>query len=108
MISSGSIPPETRVLSVSLNVAHLDRALAFYQGLLGLHLHRRGPAAVLPESGGQVAVLGSGDLNLVELVEIPGASQPRVATGLYHLALRVPCAAWWKAAGRCRALPTTG
>jgi catechol 2,3-dioxygenase len=86
MVPNGSLPPETHIGSISLAVAHLETSLAFYQSLLGLQLHQReGQTAQLGPSG-------PGGISLVELVELPNASQPARATGLFHLAIRVPSA----------------
>jgi catechol 2,3-dioxygenase len=81
--ADGPIHPETTMGAVSLTVADLETADAFYQRALGLH--------ALERSGGR-AVLGSGPgAPLVELVGDPDApARPRRSTGLFHLAILVP------------------
>lgn len=79
------LPPGTRPGRVRLQVADLERALAFYQQVLGLRvLERSGPEATL---GAQ-----AGGPPLVELHERPGAaSVPRRGRlGLYHYAILLP------------------
>jgi catechol 2,3-dioxygenase len=66
---------------VALRVADLGRAVGFYRDALGLAVHRQDGAA---------AALGAGGRDLVLLEESPGASRPRRATGLYHLAILLP------------------
>ena len=76
-----SIHPATRIGSVSLTVANLDNQLAFYQQILGFVLHRR--------EGGE-AVLGTGERELLHLVEQSGFKRYRGVTGLYHFAVLFP------------------
>jgi catechol 2,3-dioxygenase len=80
---SASIHPDTHIGLVTLRVSHLDRALAFYEGVLGFRtLERTSSRAVL---GGQDAVA------LLALDELPGAPpQPAWSTGLYHVAIVLP------------------
>ena len=74
------ISPATRMGSVELTVADLDRSLVYWQGSIGLRLIER-------EEGR--ATLGA-DSPLVRLVEEPG-NQPSLGhTGLFHVALLVP------------------
>lgn len=75
------IDPRTTVGAVELSVADLGRSLGFYTGAVGLR--------VLEEGDGGAA-LGAGSVPLVRLVELPGARPAPGATGLFHLALRVP------------------
>jgi catechol 2,3-dioxygenase len=75
------IDARTTVGPVELGVADLGRSLTYYTQAIGLR--------VLAEGGGR-ATLGVGDLPLVRLVEVPGASPAPRATGLFHLALLVP------------------
>jgi catechol 2,3-dioxygenase len=79
------LPDATRVGSVRLQVADLDRSIAYYRNVLGLSLQ---------ESAGSVASLGPHDDGnvLVELVERPGVSPAprRGRLGLYHFAILVP------------------
>ncbi|HKK27499.1 MAG TPA: VOC family protein [Gemmatimonadota bacterium] len=76
------LPGGTHPGRIRLQVADLERSLAYYEGILGL---RR-----LEETGG-AASLGA-DRPLVELRERPGAAPaPRGGRpGLYHFALLVP------------------
>ena len=47
------LPPETRIGHVHLKVADIDRALAFYQGILGFEITQRyGTQAVFLSAGG--------------------------------------------------------
>ncbi len=47
-----SLPPSTRMGTVSLTVARLDRQISFYQDFLGLRLHgREGSRAGLGAGG---------------------------------------------------------
>jgi catechol 2,3-dioxygenase len=66
--------------AVELTVADLDRAVDYYERVLGLW--------VLERMDGR-ASLGAGN-ELVALVEEPGARSARGHSGLYHYALRVP------------------
>lgn len=68
--------------AVTLVVADLHRSVNFYGEMLGLRvlLHDK-----------HSAVLGAGDVPLIELIEQPTARRrPRPATGLYHIALLLP------------------
>ncbi len=78
---TNTIHPNTNIGRVSLRVADLERSLGFYRRSLGFSLHDR--------ENGQ-ASLGAGEVDLLELVEDPGARQVRGTTGLYHFAVRVP------------------
>jgi catechol 2,3-dioxygenase len=79
------LPNQTRLGHVVLQVADLDRSLAWYQRTLGLALLRR---------DGRRALLGThGDARpLVELVEQRGAAPAphRGRLGLYHFAILLP------------------
>lgn len=71
---------------VHLKVADLDRALAFYCGVLGFELMQRyGDAAAFISAGGYHHHLG---LNTWE--SKGGSPPPRGATGLYHVAILYP------------------
>jgi len=72
---------ETSLGSVSLNVADLDRQVAFYREVLGFEVQRR---------AGRRAWLGAGEEDLLELVEVSGARRPPRSTGLYHFAVLLP------------------
>jgi len=76
-----SIHPATRVGPVSLTVANLDNQVNFYQQVLGFVQHRR---------EGIQAVLGTGERELLHLVEQPGFKRYRGVTGLYHFAVLFP------------------
>ena len=93
----GEIAPTTRMGPVSLTVADLGRSLAYYGDQIGLE--------TLEQSDGR-ASLGTGDDELLELVELPGATPADRMTGLYHFALLVPSrpdlAAWLAHAARDR------
>jgi catechol 2,3-dioxygenase len=79
------LPAETRLGRVSLQVADLDRSLAYYGMVLGLRVLER---------SGDVAVLGAeGDARpLVELHARAGATPVprRGRLGLYHFAILLP------------------
>jgi catechol 2,3-dioxygenase len=76
-----SIAPETHVGTVHLTVSDLERSLAYYRGSIGLE--------VLEQGGGE-ARLGAGGVELLRLVEEPGARPADGYTGLFHFALLVP------------------
>lgn len=86
MSKSSSVSPDIRpydlVLgAVALASADPARLVPFYREALGLHL--------LAE--GDMTVLGAGGRALVEIHRRPGAlPPPRHASGLFHLAIRVP------------------
>ncbi len=81
--ASTSIHPDTAIGLVTLGVADLDRALGFYEGLLGFRRIERAPGlAVLSALSGPP---------LLALRELPGAlPQPKRSTGLYHVAILLP------------------
>ena len=80
------IPAGTRIGHVHLKVADIDRALAFYCGVLGFQLTQRlGPSAAFISAGGYHHHIG---LNTWE--SHGGAPPPQNATGLYHLAVLYP------------------
>lgn len=84
--SSRPIDPRVDVGHVHLKVADLDRALAFYVGVLGLELMQRlGNSAAFISAGGYHHHIG---LNTWE--SAGGTPPPQGSTGLYHLALRYP------------------
>ncbi len=81
------LPAETRLGRVRLQVANLERSLAYYQEVLGLR--------VLGRSGDQASlgVAEAGAIDpLIELHERPGATpvSPRGRLGLYHFAILLP------------------
>jgi catechol 2,3-dioxygenase len=80
------LPEATRLGPVRLQVGDLERSLAFYEGVLGLHRLERGASH---------ARLGSPapeKTALVELYELRGARPvpERRRTGLFHFALLLP------------------
>ena len=76
-----SIHPATKVGPVSLTVANLDNQIAFYQQALGFQLHWR---------EGDQAVLGTGETELLRLMEKPTYKRYQRVTGLYHFAVLFP------------------
>ena len=79
------LPDDTHIDSVMLQVADLDRSIAYYKGILGMHVLRRSDDR---------AELGSEHDNraLIKLVQNPDA-QPvprRGLLGLYHFAILLP------------------
>jgi catechol 2,3-dioxygenase len=83
---SGMIDPGTRIGHVHLKVADLDRAIAFYHGVLGFDLKQRmGSSAAFLAAGGYHHHLG---LNTWE--SEGGSPPPPGTTGLYHLAILYP------------------
>ncbi|ARC87947.1 VOC family protein [Rhodovulum sp. MB263] len=80
------LPAGTRIGHIHLKVADLDRAIAFYSGVLGFELTQRyGPGAAFLSAGGYHHHLG---LNTWESL---GATPPPPGhTGLYHSAILFP------------------
>ena len=80
------VHPGTRIGHVHLKVADLDRALAFYCGVLGFELKQRyGDQAAFIAAGGYHHHIG---LNTWE--SKGGSPPPRGSTGLYHVAILYP------------------
>lgn len=80
------IAPGVRIGHVHLKVADLERALAFYRGVLGFELTQRyGTQAAFVSSGGYHHHIG---LNTWE--SAGGSPPPPGTTGLYHLAILYP------------------
>lgn len=80
------IDPGVRIGHVHLKVADIDRALAFYQGVLGFEVTQRyGTDAVFLSAGGYHHHIG---LNTWE--SRGGGPPPRGATGLFHVAILYP------------------
>ena len=75
------IPADTRLGTVHLTVADLDRSVAYYEREIGLAVRKRG------DDG---AALGVDGEDLLVLVEEPGARPADGFSGLYHFALLVP------------------
>jgi catechol 2,3-dioxygenase len=80
------IDPRVDIGHVHLKVADLDRAIAFYSGVLGFDLvQRMGKQAAFLSAGGYHHHIG---LNTWE--SAGGSPPPRGSTGLYHVAIRYP------------------
>ncbi|EIM28714.1 VOC family protein [Microvirga lotononidis] len=80
------IDPGVRIGHVHLKVADLDRALAFYCGVLGFELIQRyGTQAAFVSAGGYHHHIG---LNTWE--SKGGSPPPPGTTGLYHVAILYP------------------
>ena len=80
------IDPGARIGHVHLKVADIERALAFYCGVLGFQLQQRyGPSAAFVSAGGYHHHIG---LNTWESLD--GSPPPPRSTGLYHLAILYP------------------
>jgi catechol 2,3-dioxygenase len=88
-IEAGKAPPahpDVKIGHVHLKVAHLDRAVAFYCGVLGFEeTQRMGPSAAFLSAGGYHHHIA---LNTWE--SQGGSPPPPGATGLYHLAILYP------------------
>mgnify|MGYP002622675253 CR=1 FL=1 len=85
-MSDYTIPAGTDIGHVHLKVADIDRALAFYQGVLGFEvMARMGMQAAFIAAGGYHHHIG---LNTWE--SRGGSPPPRGSTGLYHVAIRYP------------------
>ncbi|MDT8328328.1 MAG: VOC family protein [Roseovarius sp.] len=80
------VHPQTSIGHVHLKVADLDRAIAFYQGVLGFQLQQKfGTRAAFLSAGGYHHHLG---LNTWE--SLGGTPAPKGHTGLYHTAFLYP------------------
>jgi catechol 2,3-dioxygenase len=75
------LPATLRLGAIHLTVSDLDRSVAFYEGAIGLRLHRRED---------RVAAMGVGEEDLIVLYEDPGAQRAGQHAGLYHYALLFP------------------
>src|SRR5688500_2346430 len=85
-MSKTPIDSGVRIGHVHLKVADLDRALGFYQGVLGFELTQRyGRDAAFVSAGGYHHHIG---LNVWE--SRGGSPPPRGTTGLHHLAILYP------------------
>jgi catechol 2,3-dioxygenase len=79
------IHPQVDIGHVHLKVADLDRAVAFYNGVLGFDVTQRMPGAAFLSAGGYHHHIG------LNTWESSGGTAPRPGTtGLYHLAIRYP------------------
>ena len=80
------IDPGVVIGHVHLKVSDLERALAFYCGVLGFEMtQRHGPGAAFVSAGGYHHHIG---LNTWE--SRGGSPPPPGTTGLYHVAIRYP------------------
>jgi len=80
------VAPGTRIGHVHLKVADLDRAVAFYSGVLGFELQQKyGEQAAFLSAGGYHHHIG---LNTWE--SLGGTPPPPGHTGLYHTAILYP------------------
>ena len=88
-LSTPPVHPAVRVGHVHLRVADLDRAIAFYHGVLGFGIQADGRAIGLP-----AAFLAAGDYHHhigLNTFESAGATPPPPGhTGLYHVAFLYP------------------
>jgi catechol 2,3-dioxygenase len=86
MAESYRIPDATTIGHVHLKVADLDRALGFWQGVLGFESVQRLPSgAAFVSAGGYHHHIG------LNTWESHGGSPPAAGTtGLYHVAVRYP------------------
>ncbi len=83
---STAIHPQVRIGHIHLKVADLNRALAFYQGILGFELTQRlGNSAAFLSAGGYHHHIG------LNTWESQGGKPPAPGTtGLYHVAILYP------------------
>lgn len=83
---SYTIPAKTQIGHVHLKVANLEKALAFYQGLLGFEITQRyGDSAVFLSAGGYHHHIGLNTWHSKNAEPAPVRS-----AGLYHLAIVYP------------------
>ncbi len=80
------VDPRTRIGHIHLKVADLERAIAFYSGVLGFAVTQRyGRAAAFLSAGGYHHHIG---LNTWQ--STGGSPPPERATGLFHTAILYP------------------
>jgi len=106
-------PRISGLLETSLYVADLDRAAAFYEGVLGLRVMLRSPRLVALDAGRQgVLLLFLAGATSADVVEAGGTIPGHEGTGRLHMAFAVPdgasfLASLWSsmisARGMCRA-----
>lgn len=78
------LPATTSIGRVHLQIADLERGLAFYETLLGFRLFRR------EHYRAELSATGSAPAQII-LSELPGARpKPARSTGLFHVAIRLP------------------
>jgi catechol 2,3-dioxygenase len=79
------IHPRVQIGHVHLKVADLDRAIAFYHGVLGFDITQRLPGAAFLSAGGYHHHIG------LNTWDSAGGNAPAPGTtGLYHIAIRYP------------------
>jgi catechol 2,3-dioxygenase len=78
------IHPGVDIGHIHLKVGDLERAVAFYHGVLGFDVTQRMPGAVFLSAGGYHHHIG------LNTWESAGGPPPPGTTGLYHLAIRYP------------------
>jgi catechol 2,3-dioxygenase len=78
------IDPRVDIGHVHLKVADLDRAIAFYHGVLGFEITQRMPGAAFLSAGGYHHHIG------LNTWDSSGGVPPSGTTGLFHLAIRYP------------------
>jgi len=85
-MSTYCIPAQTRIGHIHLKVSDLDRAIAFYNGILGFEIKQRyGKQAIFLSAGGYHHHIG------LNTWESKGAGPaPSFAAGLYHTAILYP------------------
>jgi catechol 2,3-dioxygenase len=79
------VPSGTRIGHVHLKVSELDRALAFWHGILGFEVQQRRPGAVFLSADGYHHHIA---LNTWE--SAGGTPPPAQHTGLFHVAVLYP------------------
>ena len=86
MTTTRPVHPDTRIGHIHLKVSDLDRAIAFYSGVLGFELQQRyGPQAAFLSAGGYHHHIG------LNTWDSKGAGPaPRGHPGLYHTAFLYP------------------
>ena len=80
-----TIPTGTCIGHIHLKVADIDRALEFYNGVLGFEIMQQSPESAFLSAGGYHHHIG---LNTWQSKDQPPA--PRHHAGLFHLAIRYP------------------
>ena len=85
-MSTYRVPAQTRIGRIHLKVSNLDRAISFYNGILGFDIQQRyGIQAVFLSAGGYHHHIG------LNTWESKGAGPaPSFAAGLYHTAILYP------------------
>ena len=85
-MENAPIDPAVRIGHIHLKVADIDRALAFYRGVLGFEVTLRlGTVAVFLSAGGYHHLIG-----LMTWDSKGGRPPARGTTGLFHLAILYP------------------